>query len=386
MRGHIVKRGKDSYSIVLNLGNDPATGKRKQQWVSVKGTKKEAEKRLAELLHQHDTGMFLRPAKETVGEYLSDWLESWAKFNVRPKSYQGYCQKLRRYVIPCIGSIGITRLEPAHVRDLHRTWLEKGLSPRSVLHFHRILSEALNHAVKLGILARNVCSAVDAPRAPRKEMRTVDYPTLLALLDESRGTVYGPPTNLAANTGLRRSEVLGLQWQDVDLMGCTLSIRRGLHQLQGGKLAYAEPKSKAGKRTVALTPTVALALAAHQEKQAQTRAILGAALKDEDPVFTYDDGSLVRPDSLTRAFNQVAHKCGVEGLRFHDLRHCHATLMLKAGVHPKVVQERLGHSSIALTLDVYSHVMPGLQEKAALRFEEGLNDAAESKAAEAVAV
>ena len=382
MRGHIVKRYEGSYSIVLELAPDPATGKRRQQWVTVKGTKKDAEKRLAGLLHDLDTGGFVKPTKLTVGAYLDQWLTDYAAVNVRPRTYERYHEIVRTHLIPALGAIPLTSLQPHHVQSYYskalvsgRRHSNGGLTARTVHHHHRVLFQALKYAIRHDMLIRNVCEAVDPPRPGYREMAVTDARGVNRLLEAVRDTVYYPVFYTAAYSGARRSELLALKWQNVDLDFATMSITETVHQLKGGRLVYNAPKSKRGKRAIALSPSLAIMLREHKAQQAATREWLGGTLRDTDPVFSNPDGTPIRPDSLTRVFSTVARSVGFPSLRFHDLRHTHATLMLQQGVHPKIVQERLGHSTISVTLDTYSHVMPGMQEAAALRFDEGMNSA-----------
>ena len=224
MRGHIRKRGKNSWTVVVSLGRDPETGKKKYQWHSVKGTKKDAERVMADMLHRLDTGGFVKPAKMTVGEFLRQWLRDYVASNVRPATAQEYAQKIEGHIIPALGRIPLPQLQPSHLQAFYRQSQESGrldgeggLSARSVVHLHRILSEALSHAVKWGLLARNVAQAVDPPRVTGKEMRTLDTEGVFGLLEASRGMIYYPLFHLAIYTGLRRSELLGLRWRNVDL-------------------------------------------------------------------------------------------------------------------------------------------------------------------------
>jgi integrase len=379
MRGHITKRGKNSWSIVLSLGYDPETGRRRQQWVSVKGTKRDAEKRLAELLHEVDTGGFVKPGKVTMAEYLRQWLQDYAASNVRPRTFQRYKGIIERHLIPALGHILLTQLKPSHVQACYTKSLkgrldgrEGELTAKTVLQHHRVLSEALSHAIKWGLVARNVAQAVDPPRPVNREMRTLDREGVRAFLEVARSTEYYPLFHLAVYTGLRRGEILGLRWKDVNLDMASLSVVQTLQRLKGGLTVFLGPKTAKGRRSVALSPAAVLVLRAHHERQGQLRAILDGRLSEDDLVFSHPDGSPLKPDTVSHAFSEIARKAPLRGLRLHDLRHTHATLMLQQGVHPKIVQERLGHANIAVTLDTYSHVLPGLQEAAALRFDEGL--------------
>jgi len=377
MRGHIIKRYKNSYSVVLNMGIDPTTGKRKQQWVSVKGTKKDAEKRLAEMLHQIDTGSFMKPGKTTVAEFLERWLKDYAKPNLAPRTAEGYESIIRQHLIPRLGNIPLMRLKPEHLQKYYSETLSSGrcgksssLTAQTVRHHHTALHKALQTAVEWGVLPRNVADAVKAPRAERPEMRTWGESEIGQFLQAARRTPYYALFYSALFTGMRRSELLALRWQDVDLILSQVHVSRSLHQIRDRSLVFRSTKTAKGRRTIDLPPSAARVLAEHRERQKLERLMLGMPSKDEDLVFSHVDATPLRPNSITRAWVMLAARAGLKVIRLHDARHTHASIMLKQGVHPKIVQERLGHSSIAITLDTYSHLSPGLQEAAAKRFDE----------------
>jgi len=366
MRGHITKRGKNSYSIAISLGKD-LTGRYKQQWVSVKGTKKDAEKRLSELLHQLDTGTFMKPGKTTLAEYLGRWLQDYAKPNLSPRGFERYESIARVHLLPSLGNIPLTQLRPEHLQKHYTLKLNDGLSPPSVRYHHVVLHKALQTAIKWGLVARNVADGVDVPRARHTEMQTWDEYDVTCFLEAVRDSHYYALFHTALFTGMRRSELLALQWRDIDLH--QIYVNRSLHQLRDGSYVFTQPKSDSSRRTIALSPLSALTLTEHKERQEGIRAILGTPLKGDDLVFSTPEGKPLRPNTISRAWTVLAARAGVKVIRFHDARHTHASLMLKQGVHPKIVQERLGHASIQITLDTYSHVAPGLQEAAAESFD-----------------
>jgi len=380
MRGHIVKRYENSYSIILNMGRDPATGQRKQQWVSVKGTKKEAEKRLADLLHQLDTGTFMQPSKTTFAEYLTKWLADYAKPNVAPRSFERYTGVIQQHLIPDLGSLPLTQLRPEHLQSHYTAKLNAGLSASSIRYHHAVIHIALQTAVKWGLLGRNVADAVEPPRIHRAEMQTWDEGEVNQFLEAAKDSPYYALFHTAIYTGMRRSELLGLRWSDIEFLLPQLSVNRSLHHLKNGSYVFTEPKSDRSRRTIALSPSAVLTLQNHHETQKLERLMLGVELKENDLVFSRVDGKPLRPNSITRAWDMMCKRAGVKKIRLHDARHTHASLMLKQGIHPKIVQERLGHSSIQITLDTYSHVAPGLQQAAANRFDEIINPTRENEA------
>jgi len=380
MRGHITKRGKNSYSIAISLGKDPTTGKYKYQWVSIKGTKKDAEKRLSELLHQLDNGSFIKPGKTTLGEYLEKWLSEYVKPNLSPRGFERYLGIVTHYFIPEMGNIILTQLKPEHIQKHYISMLNKNLSAATIRYHHAVIHKALQTAIKWGLLNHNAADGVDVPHSRQNEMQTWDEYEVNCFLETARDSHYYALFHTALFTGMRRSELLALQWRDIDFH--QIHVNRSLHQLRDGSYVFTQPKSAKSRRTIALSPSSVLTLTEHKEKQEGLRAILEIGLKNDDLVFSTPDGKPLRPNTVTRAWAMLAAKAGVKPIRLHDARHSHASLMLKQGVHPKIVQERLGHSSIQITLDTYSHVAPGLQQAAAESFDRLVNGKGENIAVE----
>ncbi|MFC1869870.1 tyrosine-type recombinase/integrase [Chloroflexota bacterium] len=373
MRGHIVQRSKgDTWSIKISIGKD-ATGKYKYQWYTVQGSKKDAQKRLSELLHQKDTGTYMKPGKLTTDEYLKRWLTEYAKASLSPRGYERYAGIIRQHFTPDFGAIPLTQLKPEHLQKHYTTRLANGLSPRTIRYHHAVIHKALETALKWGLVSRNVADSVDIPRIHRTEMQTWDENEINLFLSTTKASQYYALFHTALFTGMRRSELLALRWSDIDFIFSQLSVTRGLHHLKDGSYVFTQPKSEKSRRTIALSPSTMLTLQAHHDKQAMDRAMLGVPLTDNDLVFCQYDGSPFRPNTITRAWVVISERAGVKRIRLHDARHTHASLMLKQGIHPKIVQERLGHSTIAMTLDTYSHVAPGLQQAAAESFDRLLN-------------
>ena len=389
MRGHIRKRGKGSYSVVVSLGRDPTTGKYRYQWTSVKGTKKDAEKRLSELLSQLDSGAFVRPSKATLGEYLERWLKEYVWADLAPRTAEAYELIVRRHLVPALGKITLTGLKPEHIQRYQSEKLscgradgKGGLSPRTVRHHYMTLHAALERAVRMGLLGRNVADAVSPPRYQRHQWQSLSEFGVSSVLEAARETPYYVLFYQALFTGMRRSELLALRWCDVDLLLGRVQVARSLHQLGTGEVVIRSPKSEGSRRVVSLPPSAALLFQEEREKQRRERAMVGLEVKDDDLVFRDHEGRPLRPDTVTHAWVKLVRRIGLKGIRLHDARHTHASLMLKQGVHPKIVQERLGHASIQLTLDTYSHVAPGLQEAAAAGFDKIISATPEKEAAE----
>jgi integrase len=328
------------------------------------------------LLHQLDNGTFIKPGKTTLGEYLQRWVKDYCEANLAPRTVEGYESIVRCHLIPALGNIPLTQLKPAHLQCYYSEKLSGGrydgkgaLTQTSVLHHHTCLHRALKMALRWGLISRNPADAVTPPRPLHTEMHTMTEDDIHIFLETAKQTPYHVLFYEALFTGMRRSELLALRWCDVDLLLCQAHVTRTLHQLRTGEIVIRAPKSAKGRRLVSLSPSATLLLQKHKDKQAAQRVVLGIPVEEDDLVFSTPEGKPLRPNTITRAWSILAARCGIKDIRFHDARHTHASLMLKQGVHPKIVQERLGHATISVTLDTYSHVAPGLQEAAAAGFD-----------------
>ncbi len=373
-QGSIRERSKGRWEIRVELGLSPA-GKRRRKIVQFRGNKTEATRHLRELLTAQDKGLSLDTTKATVEQFLEKWLTDYAETNTGPRTVEGYREKIRGYIVPHFGSVLLVKLTPQHIQSLYSAMLGRGLSPRTVLHTHRILREALSHGLKWDMLMRNVCDSVDPPKPRRREMTALDFPDVQRFLDVAVVSPYGPLFFLAVYTGLRRSELLGLRWSAIDLVHKNMSITETLQLVKGRGLVSLEPKTSRSRRLVSLAPDASALLSGLKIKQREQAEALEMGWSESWYVFCHLDGSPFYPNTVSKRFSELVKKAGVPKLRLHDLRHTHASLMLKEGVNPKTVAERLGHASVVITLDTYSHVLPGLQEEAALKFEEGMRRA-----------
>jgi integrase len=374
MKGTIDKRvGKrgPSYRVRVELPPDPITGKRRYR-AETHGTRKEAERRLAEWITEIDRGIAVDGTKMTYGEYLRYWLDTYAKHNTRATTCSSYAAYARRYIVPALGSIPLTKLTPAQVQGFYMQTLGGArldnrpgtVSARTVRYCHSIIRESLSHAMKWGMVSRNVADATEPPRAVRPQVRTWDATEATTFLAAAAEDVYAPIWLVALTTGMRQGELLGLAWKDVDFQRGTITVRQSLATVDGTLILH-EPKTRSGRRTIPLSPACIAALRDHQSRQAFHRKAIGAAWRDLDAVFPNEHGGWVDQSNLHRNFLRIVGRAAVPRIRFHDLRHTHATLLLKEGVNVKVVSERLGHASISITLDTYAHVLPSMQQTAA---------------------
>jgi integrase len=369
MKGHIRPRGKGTWAIILDLdrGSD---GKRNQKWHTFKGNKRDAEKELARLLHELNTGTYVLPAQETVGEFLEAWLRDYAALRVSPRTLQAYQHQVKAHLIPRIGRVRLDRLTPAVLQKLYADLLVDGhrkrvggISGATTQNIHNLLRSALGVAVKQGRLARNPCDAAEPPRREKREMSTLSAEEVARLLDAARGKWIYTPILIAICTGMRRGEVLALRWQDVDLERGLIRVSRSLEQTTG-RLRFKETKT--GKsRAVAIPQILIDELRRHKGRQAEQRLAVGPVWENHDLVIAQDDGTPLSPDGLGIAFRRLITRVNVPRVRLHDLRHSAATLLLERGVNVKVIAEMLGHSSPNLTLSTYAHCVETMQRAAA---------------------
>jgi integrase len=376
MRGHIKKysgkRGTSWYAVI-DLPTDPTTGKRRQKRVSAP-TRRECEALVAKLLQSAEATTSADAEKILVGEYLSRWLDA-AAASLKPSTYRRYSDTIRLHVVPLIGEIRLAKLSPLNVQRLYADRLATGLSPTTVSNLHAMLHRAFDQAVRWGLASRNVTDMLDAPRRATPETRTWNAEQVAAVLVEAEKTDLAALWRLALLTGMRRGEILGLKWEDVDLDRGGVSVRRTLSRGKGGTWELGTPKTAAGRRSIALPPSVVAALKRHRIHQLERRVELGPLWKDLGFVFTNTTGGPLAVNVLDGRFRSLIKAAGVPRIRFHDLRHTCATLMLANGEHPKVVAERLGHSDVGITLNRYSHVSPDMQRAAADRLDAAVDAA-----------
>lgn len=373
MRGYIRKRGKDSWSLTASAGFDATSGRRRQVYRTVRGTKRDAERELTKLLREIDQGTLADSGRARLAEYLDRYL-AYLATRIRPKTHRRYEQLVRRHIAARIGSVPLSKLRPADVQAVVDGMLAEGLAPRTVIQAYRVLSAALRQGVRWQILAVNPATAVSPPRPERPRLSVPDTEAIGKLLRASEGTSLHVPLVLAVSSGMRRGEVLGLRWSSVDLDAGIVRVVSTLQQV-GQSVSFADPKTDRARRTIALPPFAVEVLRTHRREQNERRLLLGEAWQDLDLVIDRGDGAPVAPDVFSRSFQRLARRIGLDGCRLHDLRHAFATTLLAGGVHPKIASEALGHASVAFTMDTYSHVLPTMQEQAAAAIQEALGDA-----------
>lgn len=311
------------------------------------------------------------PASIGTGDYLGQWL-AHIRGRVRAKTYEGYEGLVRLYAVPGIGNVELAQLRPLHLQSLYASLLterDPPLSSGTVLNLHLVLTQSLGQAVRWELLSSNPAAGAQPPRARRREFTVIDAPLAARILDAVAGSSLELPCAIAIATGMRRGEILALHWADIDEDYSTAHVRRTLQMTNDG-LVFEQPKTKRSRRAVALPAFLGPYLLRERAVQRNRQAELDHAWRGQDLVVCRRDGQPINPDTFSTAWPRLLVRAGLPHVRFHDLRHAHATLMLLQGVHPKVVSERLGHSSIGITLDTYSHVLPEMQAEAARAFDD----------------
>jgi integrase len=370
MRGSIRERGKGNWEIqVYSLGQD---GKTHRQYETVHAKKKsDVQPRLNQLLSDMDKGIYSPPGKLTVGELLNSWLTSYAKTNCGPMTFEGYQNIAQHHLVPALGNIKLKELHHQAIEKYYAAACET-LSPRTVAKHHRLLSQSMRWAVRKGYLGRNPCEFADPPAWKGKKMHTLTAAELGHLLEVAEGSQYYPVIYMAVSTGLRQAELLGLRWRDLDLDMMSLSVSQVLYKRRG-ICEFKEPKTAHSRRRVSMTPKLALFLKGYYADRESMYLHLGKGKLNPDwLVFSRADGNPLDPSMLSHEFHQVVTRAGLENFRFHDLRHTFASLALLKGAKPKVISEALGHSSVAFTMDVYSHIMENMQSDAMALLDEVL--------------
>jgi integrase len=346
-------------------------GKRKQLTKGGFTTKREAQAWRDEQAVRLAKGEYVAPSRLTYGAFLDTWLAG-IRNTIRPATFESYERMLRIHVVPRLGHIPLQGLGPERLNALYSELLQGGrLSPRSVQYVHVIIHRSLRDAVRWGKVTRNVSDMADPPKGKSsRNMATWTGKELFAFLGQLQGDTLHAPILLAATTGMRRGEVLGLRWSDVDLDQGRVTVRQtmtAIRDVDTGRhvIVTGEPKTAKSRRSVPLPAQTVAALRAHRKVQAQQRLMAGPGWTDHGLVFGEPNGQPIHPDRFRERFEYRVAKSKLPRIRFHDLRHTYATLALQAGVHAKVVSEILGHSSIGITLDVYSHAIPSMLEDAA---------------------
>jgi integrase len=383
------KRGNGEGSIYFRKSDEKWVGSitldNRKRKVFYGKTRKEVQEKLKVTLREQQQGTLVTAPRQTLAQFLTDWLENSQKQSVRPRTYERYEELVRLHIAPVLGRYESQKLSAQHLQAFYAKKAEEGLSAATINHFHNVLHKALDTAMKWNLVARNVCDLVSPPRRKRFEVHPLTLEQVHRLLIVVEGHEMEALFKLALATGLRRGELMGLKWQDINLEIGVLQVRRILSRvpskMPGKGYVEAEPKTQKSRRSVVIAPFALEALKKHREHQLEAKIKAGPLWQDHDYVFCTSIGTHLNPTrDMLDQLKALLKKAGLPEIRFHDLRHSAATLLLSVGVHPKVVQEILGHSQISVTMDVYSHVLPGMQQDAMSRLNNALKEDMASKA------
>ena len=390
-QGHIRPQGDGSWEIKFDLGRDPLTGRRVTKYVTFRGTKRKAQEELTRLLGQRNDGSYVEPTKMTVAQYLNHWLEADIDRRVAARTAARYREIVEKNIIPKLGHVPVRKLTAVHIEafeaELQREgWVKarakqkvkegeeapiqekRGLSAQTALHVHRTLSQALGHAVRLGVLFKNPARQVKPPRPPSREIKILDKNEITTLLNAAKAVGLYVPVLVAVTTGMRRGELLALRWSDIDPTAALLTVNQSLERIKG-KFGFKSPKTKTSRRTITLPTITVQALRRHLKEQHEARLKLGLGRDPRGLVFARPDGQPMDADTLTKAFRRLVASAKVTPITFHGLRHTHISHLLMEGFHAKVVSERAGHAHVNITLGVYAAYIPSMQTDVARRVD-----------------
>jgi len=373
MIGHIQKRGKHSFRLKFDIGKDAITGKRLFDFVTGSGARKQAETELTKRLAEVNAGAYVDNSKVTVTEFFDRWISVYAENNVSNKTLEGYKSIIKHHFEPAFGSLKLQKLTPIQIQTHYATAMKKGdrkdgreggLNARTIQHQHRLLSEALQMAVRRQLLMRNPCDAVTRPQVIAKEVSAIDEMATAWLIISATGTRCYMPILMTTCGSLRRGEILAATWSGLDETQSILRITRALSEPKKGVVLFKEPKSKR-TRKIAVPTLLMEALIAHRKEQEKTRDELGDAYHNNDLICPCPDGSIWKPSAFTSSYRALLKRRNLTGPNFHALRHSHASHMLRDGIDIKEVSMRLGHSKASFTLAQYCHLLPGQDQEAA---------------------
>jgi integrase len=367
--GTIFKRDDGRWCAAIDLGFENGKRRRKYLYGETRGA---VAGELTKVLRNKAQGLPVFIERQTVGQFLERWLEDSARVATRPRTFERYSQLIRLHIVPTLGWLRLEKLSPGHVQHLLNAKLAAGLSSKTVRHIRGVLCTALGRALKWDLVGRNAAALTDAPKAVRPEIRAFTPDEAKRFIDAVKGERLEALYLLTVTLGLRRGEVLGLKWPDVDFDASTVQVRASL-QRENGRLELSETKTKGSRRPLPLLEFVAKALRAHRVRQHQERLVAGYRWQDMGFVFTTRIGTPVDPANLLDWFKRILKDAELPHIRFHDLRHSAASLLLALNVHPRVVMELLGHSQISLTMDTYSHVVPDMLREAVGKLGLALN-------------
>ena len=370
--GTIAKRPNGTYEAKITLED----GKRKTFYGK---TRKDVQEKLKVALREQQQGTLVTAPQQKLEDFLKQWLEDTQMHSIRPRSFERYEEIVRLHIVPVLGRIQLQKLTPQQVQSFYTKKIKEGFKAGTVASFHNVLHKALDTAVRWNLIAKNVCDVVSPPRAVKFEFQPLTVEQVRKLLEVTKGHYMEALFKLALATGMRRGELMGLKWQDVDFDTGTLQVRRILtripSKMEGKGFIESEPKTKSSRRSVVIASFALEALREHRWRQLDAIKKAGPLWQHHDYVFCTSIGTHINPTTdMLEPLNELLEQAGLPHIRFHDLRHSAASLLMSQGVHPKVVQELLGHSTIGMTMDVYSHVLPSMQQDAISKLNDVLKE------------
>lgn len=370
--GSITKRKDGRWQGSVLVGYDLETGKPKRKYFYGR-TRKEVQEKVNGVTVEVQAGTYREPSKLTAAEWFTIWLNDYMKLSLRPTTWESYRYQVEGHIISALGHLKLAQLQTAHIQRLYNDKLnsgrldgkEGGLSPKSVRYIHTVIHSALEQAKKEGMITINPSDAVRLPKLEQKEIKYLDTAEVAIFLAMAKESKHFAAFYLALNTGMRRGELLGLRWKDIDFIVKQLTVNQGLVRISGKGLVFQEPKTKLSNRVISLPPAAVQVLKEHKKQQNENRLMAGGAYNsDLDLVFANELGEPICPRAFTRVFERLIKKVGLD-VTFHGLRHTFATIALEQGVNVKTIQETLGHHSSAFTMDVYSSVTAKMKREAA---------------------
>ena len=373
LSGNIVKKAKtrkgQSWQLTVEMPRDPITGERKRKYKTVTGTKKEADQALRRFITALERGEYIEDTNITVSDWLQKWLEVYIVPTGSPTTLVGYKGMIRRYIDPRLGHLQVQEMNALAVQ----IWVNKlKVSPSSgepltagtIKHTYHVLRGAMDKAVQAGLIHRSPCAGIQLPKGEKKKPVIYDETQIQQLLDFARGTEMELIIDLELCMGMRRGELLGLQWQDVNWEKNQIHIIRSRVAVDG-KSVVKQPKTESGTRTLDVPEILMKKLKAYKVKCMEQKIRVGRRLLEEDFIIVHPDGKPIYPEYVSQMFTKLQKRANLPKCRFHDLRHLCASIMVKQGVEVKVAQERLGHKDITTTMNIYAHVLPGSAREAA---------------------
>lgn len=372
MRGHIRKHGA-GWQYTVELEPDPITHKRRRKSKGGFKTKKECEAAMNELIIKLEKGEYVEYKDITLQEYMAKWLDN-KKGNIKATTYEFYKNVIEGRINPVLGGISLAKLKPLHIQEFLDYYTKnKEINSTTVKHYFATINTALNQAVKWQLIPSNPCAAIEPPKRKKTKMNVLtpeQVNTLLESVKNGKYSVMYIPILLAVTCGLRRGEIIALTWDNVDLANGIITVSESAAIRVDGKNIITDTKTEAGQRSISMPPSIIPILKEHRKQQAENKLKLGSEYRDNNLVCCWPNGAELTPNYITHTFKKVLKEAGLPDIRFHDLRHTNATLLLLQGVNTKVISERLGHSSIDVTLDIYGHILPEMQKEAAEKLDE----------------